>query len=98
MARLVDVTSWGDSNRQFIDLDALPKPSQPKAQRVLPLYKCPECGWVGTEDEMQADATGGEDEAWSNWICGHCHAWLRLEDYAPVASRDGSPETIPYEG
>jgi len=44
-------------------------------------YKCPECGWVGTESEMEADCMGIEDEAWSNWICPQCKTWWRLDDY-----------------
>ena len=41
-----------------------------------------QCGWVGTEDEMGADACQmGDDEAWSNWICPKCGAWERLSDY-----------------
>jgi hypothetical protein len=66
------------------------------------LYKCPECHWVGTVEEMHADAIGGgdgdEDEVWSNWICGHCHVWLNLTDYERVETRDGSPEPLPYGG
>jgi hypothetical protein len=47
-------------------------------------YRCPECGWVGTEDDMLADAmviSDDGDEAWSNWICPQCKEWWRLEDY-----------------
>ena len=55
-------------------------------------FQCPDCGWVGTEDQMLADATGsGPDEAWSNWICPQCSTWWRLEDYVPVG-KDNRPE------
>ncbi len=47
-------------------------------------YKCDECGWIGTEDDMGADATGGVDENWSNHICGGCGGWYTLEDYTKV--------------
>jgi predicted RNA-binding Zn-ribbon protein involved in translation (DUF1610 family) len=48
-------------------------------------YKC-ECGWIGTEKDMDADAGGGgiSDEAWSNWICPSCREWWWLEDYEKV--------------
>ncbi len=47
-------------------------------------YKC-ECGWVGTEKEMDADyTTGGDDEMWSNWICPECGMWWDLDDYEEV--------------
>ena len=45
-------------------------------------YDDEQCGWVGTEDEMGADAAQmGDDEAWSNWICPKCGEWARLSDY-----------------
>jgi len=45
-------------------------------------YKCPECGWIGTEDEMMADFFGEPaDETWSNWICPECKTWNQLDDY-----------------
>lgn len=55
-------------------------------------YRCPECGWIGTEGEMEADALTNGD-GWSNWICPACQEWLQLGDYEPVNSRDqGSAE------
>lgn len=49
------------------------------------LYRCPKCGWVGTEDEMDADfIPTDEDEIWSNWICPECRTWWELEDYEIV--------------
>ena len=53
-------------------------------------YKCPECGWIGTEDEMECDYIPGppgeeySEEVWSNWICPKCHMWWQLEDYIEV--------------
>ena len=54
-----------------------------------PRYKCPECGWHGTEREMEADyAIIDEDgeEVWSNWICPECKMWHNgTEDYVKVS-------------
>ena len=48
-------------------------------------YKCPECGWIGTEDEMEADTMcAADDETWSNWICPKCKMWQDLNDYLEV--------------
>lgn len=48
-------------------------------------YRCPRCGWVGTEDEMEADYFGEpSEECWSNWICPECSHWHRLEDYETI--------------
>lgn len=54
-------------------------------------YKCPECNWIGTEDDMEADYMTYydedgiyDDEAWSNWICPSCNTWHQLEDYSKV--------------
>jgi predicted RNA-binding Zn-ribbon protein involved in translation (DUF1610 family) len=47
-------------------------------------YKCPTCGWIGTEFDMEADwesVNDCGDETWSNWICPQCGAWWELEDY-----------------
>lgn len=46
-------------------------------------YRCPDprCGWVGTEDDMDAEDI---DDAWSNWICPRCRGWHQLEDYEPI--------------
>jgi rubredoxin len=54
-------------------------------------YRCPSCGWVGTEQDMQADfvpASDG-DEMWSNWICPKCETWWSLENYEVVAEVEG---------
>lgn len=47
-------------------------------------YQCPECGWIGTEEEMKSDYTSGENEMWSNWICPECGVWWELCDYERV--------------
>ena len=55
-------------------------------------YKCPECGWVGTSDEMGADyyyISDSEeeivDEVWSNWICPGCEHWhFGLDSYQEI--------------
>lgn len=47
-------------------------------------YKCPDCDWIGTEDEMGADFTSGIEEMWSSWICPNCGVWWRLDDYELV--------------
>lgn len=41
-------------------------------------YKCLNCGWIGTEDQMDCDYTGGlpSEEYWSNWICPGCFRWF----------------------
>jgi hypothetical protein len=39
-----------------------------------------ECGWIGTEKEMDCDFSIG-GETWSNWICPKCRAWERLSNY-----------------
>lgn len=59
------------------------------------LYKCPECGWVGTEEAMEADSVvinEDGDEAWSNWICPSCMTWFNLEDYEEVRSQYEKPK------
>ena len=56
-------------------------------------YKCPECGWIGTEDEMQSDFLGGDDEMeeiWSDWICPNCGMWNMLESYEIVSATNES--------
>ena len=56
----------------------------------MPKYKCPNCGWIGTENEMEADffnftdEEGDYDEVWSNWICPSCDTWHQLEDYERI--------------
>ena len=53
-------------------------------------YKCPDCEWVGSEEEMGADATiGGREEMWSNWICPKCGRWHELEDYDKIRLSSG---------
>ncbi len=53
-------------------------------------YQCPNCDWVGTKIEMEADylivedEDGLEQEMWSNWICPECGTWHQLEDYTVV--------------
>ncbi len=48
-------------------------------------YRCPECKWEGTENDMGADyITGDGDEMWSNWICKGCGMWWSLEDYNKI--------------
>lgn len=54
-------------------------------------YKCPECNWIGTENDMEADYITYYDEegmydqeVWSNWICASCNAWHQLEEYTKV--------------
>lgn len=50
-------------------------------------YQCLNCGWIGTEEEMDADYyETGDDECWSNWICPRCHIWYQLKDYKMVES------------
>lgn len=49
-------------------------------------YKCPKCGWVGTEYQMKANARWDPEhpemgEEWSTWICPQCKTWWQLEDY-----------------
>lgn len=46
-------------------------------------YRCPECGWVGTENDMSADYLTFDDggEIWSNNICPNCEAWHDIDDY-----------------
>ena len=40
-------------------------------------YRCGECGWIGTEKEMEADyfQIDEDSEAWCNWICPGCEKW-----------------------
>lgn len=49
-------------------------------------YQCPDCGWKGEESEMESDYVYDEegDYAWSKWICPHCRAWHRLDDYREI--------------
>jgi len=50
-------------------------------------YKCPECGWIGTIEEMKADFIHFDDgeEMWSNWICPSCEYWNQPEDYEKIS-------------
>ena len=58
----------------------------------MPKYKCLECGWVGTEDDMESDYYYIEDvdgtieeEVWSNWICPECDIWyFDIDEYQEV--------------
>jgi rubredoxin len=69
------------SDGKFVDVKDLPKSQAIDVTR----YKCPDCGWIGTENEMEADYIGGyEGESWSNWICPQCQTWWRLDDYEVV--------------
>ena len=44
-------------------------------------YKCKECGYITTQDNMLADHWIGDDCIWSNWICPKCNQWPgSLED------------------
>lgn len=46
------------------------------AAAPAPLYRCPDCGHVCTEGEMEADACETmDDEIWSNHICPACQHW-----------------------
>lgn len=54
-------------------------------------YQCPECKWIGTENDMDADhfpivddEGNYEDVVWSNWICPSCGTWHQLIDYLEV--------------
>ncbi len=49
-------------------------------------YRC-KCGWIGTEDEMNADSfMTGDGEAWSNWICPRCDVWASgVDEYEELA-------------
>lgn len=54
-------------------------------------YKCPACGWVGTENDMEGDyltwtdEEGFFDEVWSNWVCPGCEKWhTSLDEYEKV--------------
>ena len=54
-------------------------------------YQCPECKWIGTESEMDADhfpivddEGNYEDVVWSNCICPSCDTWHQLQDYLKV--------------
>ena len=54
-------------------------------------YQCPECKWIGTENDMDADhfpivddEGNYEDVVWSNWICPSCDTWHQLQDYLEV--------------
>jgi rubredoxin len=54
-------------------------------------YMCPSCGWIGTEDEMDADYCDDGDggEAWTNWMCPGCGTWQSgVHDYIEVKDED----------
>jgi hypothetical protein len=46
-------------------------------------YKCPKCGCIGTEEDMEFDCIIGEDgeECCCDWICPECGMWQFLDDY-----------------
>ena len=47
-------------------------------------FRCPDCKWVGTIDEMGADYTL-DGEAYCNYVCPKCGTWHHSpEDYEPV--------------
>jgi hypothetical protein len=49
------------------------------------IYTCPECGWSGPQEEMQAsyfnDLGGAE---WCETICPSCLTWMDLSEYEDV--------------
>lgn len=52
-------------------------------------YKCFNCGWIGTEDEMDCDSywidsPKDPDDIFCNTICPKCHGWYPLEDYEEI--------------
>ena len=52
------------------------------------LYQCPKCGYVTSENGMDADAHGDNvsDEIWSNWICPSCKTWWDdLDDWIKLS-------------
>jgi hypothetical protein len=72
-----EMTDKYDITQQEID-DSIERVKLYNGQK----YKCPECGWIGTEKEMEADYAYDEGDAfWSNTICPMCHAWHSLDDY-----------------
>ncbi len=54
---------------------------------TAPRYEC-DCGWIGTEDEMEADSVAGcddADEIWSKCIGPECNYWAEcLTDFKEV--------------
>jgi hypothetical protein len=60
-------------------------------------YRCPECGWVGTEDEMWGDYIS--DDFWSKTICPGCEIWWCLDDYeiVKIDTEDEAAVTEPVE-
>ena len=79
--------SQKDKHRALIE-DVEAKKKEFKRKKKLPLkYKCPKCGHVCMEREMDADAVLGdvEEECWSNHICPKCGTWqIDLEDWDEV--------------
>jgi len=61
----------------------LQQPTNPGDDMEEQKYKCPDCGWTGTEDEMKGDylTMWPDDEVWTNCICPECEAWHDLDDY-----------------
>lgn len=64
-------------------------------------FRC-ECGWEGTESQMESDHTGGVDEMWSNHICPSCRTWWSsVDDYTEIrqtargAGAVGPPPSTP---
>jgi predicted RNA-binding Zn-ribbon protein involved in translation (DUF1610 family) len=43
------------------------------------IYKCPECGWQGTEDEMPGDFL--DSDFYATHVCPSCGRWWVLDDY-----------------
>ncbi len=58
------------------------------------LYKCPTCGWTGTESDMESDESWDadtEEEHWSFYICPGCKTWCDgLEDYEDATNDHNS--------
>ena len=52
----------------------------------MKLYKCPECGWVGSINSMEMDSYALEDgdESFCSTICPECWSWQELDDYEVV--------------
>jgi peptide subunit release factor 1 (eRF1) len=66
-----------------------------KGVRVTePKYRCPDCGHVCTEGEMEGDAIDPDD--WTNHVCPACHAWMNcLEEWDRVDGAEGGADSDP---
>lgn len=57
-------------------------------------YRCKNCGFICTYEEMDSDTLpiGDGDEAWSSSICPQCGRWEELENWESLVENENKGE------